>query len=852
MKKPDGTNRGCTRRVFINRGLAATGGAMFMSQAHAWPAWAAEGVSGAIERMGRVAYDPESGRTCVAKVVVDVTTREIDTPYGRTKASEAKDAIMVRSRGKGPYTGWKDVTRDMPHAKLDPRMCARGGKAAIVWAAMDHETREWRVFASVSEDGGEWSAPMEAAGGERPALHPDVAVDPDKGHLWIVYEDWADGSIQLITWDGYYWGGPIVISEQGKNYRPRVIITRKNGKNKGALAIAWDSYRDGQYDIYLRTVGMDGSLGPEMRVTQSPLWDCESSLAEDLDGNLWVAWTRASNELSDASKMRTIHARFFDGKRWLWPEPPIQAPGSESGRLTGYCQAIHPTLAVDSHNRVHLFYRNHSEFMWGHLHHMAYESDAWTEDKRTRESSMKDALNFIWEYSATVKPDGSTLAVYDSLYVKRLGFASEVHQMLSSPAPFWKSGRHAPRGHQGPDHSGPGWAVREKPPRRTTRVGGRELTLYYGDTHSHSWTSDGVDPADMYYNFARDVAKLDYYALSDHDFTISNTPGLEAYLSFLPKAFHTPEFICFQAYEFSSQKTGHRVVLFEGDDNPTFPLTYPPKHRSNTNAELYPFLKKFAISPDSRVLVTAHNMYELGNNFLDYDQGLEPLYDVTSLHVPAEKPMAAYAEKDEVGTGGIWVTVGNILELGMSKKEKRNWHMCWKECLAAGLPLGAFGTSDAHNANGIGYVISGVWAENKSRASIFDALFKRRTMAIDSDIRNADLANVSPPWQHDHKKPHMHRPFVRFYLDESFMGSEVDKPGRTMRAVAGCDHPDDEVRAIVFVKDGVEVHTAFPQGGAGEAEWKDESATPGKHYYYVRVEYKKGRLAFSSPVFVGY
>jgi len=846
-------SNGTTRRVFINRSLTAAGGMVFLSHAHAWPAWASEAVEGTIERMGRIAFDPEEGRAWTSKLVVEIKTREVQTRYGPTKVSDVTDRILVES--DGPLSRQTDVSAGQREAKLDPRIEARGGRACLAWCAMDHETRRWRVFASVCDDGNNWSEPMEAAGGERPALHPDLAIEPDTKKVWIAYEDWEDRSIRLTSYHGSGWSRPVKLSEGGHNYRPRVIVTRKEGRNAGAIAVAWDSYRGGSYNVCLRLIGTGGKPGPEIQVTQSPLWDCEPDVAEDLEGNLWVAWVRASNELTRSSRLRTVHARFFDGKTWRWPNKPETAPESDDGRLTGYAVCLHPQLIVDRHNRVHLFYRNHSEFMWGFLHHMCYEGDRWSKDKRIKEWRPEDSLNFIWEYGVAMDNRGVFHAVYDSLYVKRLGFASRVHKMIPAISRSKKKSCKV-TGRPGEDSTGPGWPERKRPPRRTVRVKGRTLTLLYGDTHSHSWTSDGIDPADMFFHFARDYARLDYWALSDHDFTISNTPGLEAYIAFLPKAFNRPDFVCFQAYEFSSQKTGHRVVIFEGDDNPTFPLTYPPKHRSNTNAELYPFLRKFALSPDSRVLVTAHNMYELGNEFKGWDKGLEPLYDATSLHTPAEKPLAAYLDVEKMDKSakgsGIWATIGKILAVTRSEKDEKTWHMCWRDCLAAGLPLGAFGTSDTHSANAIGYVTSAVWAEKKDRKSIFDAFFARRTLALDSDLRSRDIGNVSPPWEADHKEAKMSRPEVRFHLDGYFMGSSV-RMESAPRARAVVKNEDDPVRAVVFIKDGAEEHTVFGQGEKEvQAEWKDPSFTRGSHYYYVRVEFESGSLAFSSPVFINY
>ncbi|MFO8056282.1 MAG: hypothetical protein R6V10_03200 [bacterium] len=846
-------NKGTTRRVFINRSLTAAGSAVFLSQAHAWPAWASEGVTGDIERMGRICYDPETGRRLVSWMRVEVTTKEIQTRWGPTRTSEATDRILVKTKDAAVYGRPVEVSAGQPHAKLDPRIDARNGKACLAWCAMDYKDRSWRVYASYSSDEKSWGKPVQIAGGARPALHPEVAMDPETGRAWIAYEDWKDGSVRLTSFDGRSKTKPVKLSEGENNFRPRLIVTRKSGRHEGAVAISWDSYRDGQYDVFLRLV-KGRSPGPEHRVTESPLWDCDTSIAEDKDGNIWVAWYRASNELNEFSKHRVIHARFYDGENWSWPLQPEGLPERDNGRLTGYGQCIHPFLQVDEHNRVHLFYRDHSEFMWGFVRHIIYEGDRWTEPDKVHEYRATDALNFMWEYSVTLTDNDMIEGVYDSLYVKRLGFASELHHLLPTPVPAKPGARYRTRGESYPEKTGKGWPVLEKAERATMELGVKKLTLLYGDTHSHSWTSDGVDPPDWYYHFARDFARLDYYAISDHDFTISNTPGLECYIAFLPKMFDSPDMVCFQAYEFSSQKTGHRVVLFEGDYyKRTFPLTFPPRNKSNTNQYLYPFLHKFAVSPDSRVLVTAHNMYKLGNNFIGHDQSLEPLYDVTSNHVPAEKPVDNYLDKDELKSGGIWVTIGSILKVARTRKQKDNWHMCWRDCLNAGLPLGAYGTSDTHSANGIGYVTSAVWAKKKDRKHIFDAMFERRSLGLDSNVRSAHMATLEHPSPFEDPAPPMNRADVRFYLDGHPMGKSVNLDSAPVaRAYARNTNPADPVRAVVFIKDGKEVRTEFVKGNPADIKWKDKDFDRGRHYYYVRVELQNGGLAFSSPVFVNY
>jgi hypothetical protein len=79
---------GMTRRVFVGRSVTAAGGLMVLANARAFPAWAGEAEEGTIERMGRIAFDPEANKTWVSLLHVEVSTREIQTEFGPTRVSE--------------------------------------------------------------------------------------------------------------------------------------------------------------------------------------------------------------------------------------------------------------------------------------------------------------------------------------------------------------------------------------------------------------------------------------------------------------------------------------------------------------------------------------------------------------------------------------------------------------------------------------------------------------------------------------------------------------------------------------------------------------------------------------------
>ena len=67
------------------------------------------------------------------------------------------------------------------------------------------------------------------------------------------------------------WGTRIAVDDQGKAY------------------IAWDTYRNGNYDIYMQTY-QSGNLGPAVLVAGTPRFEAHPTIAVDGQNRVWVAW----------------------------------------------------------------------------------------------------------------------------------------------------------------------------------------------------------------------------------------------------------------------------------------------------------------------------------------------------------------------------------------------------------------------------------------------------------------------------------------------------------------------------------------------------------------------------------
>jgi len=395
-----------------------------------------------------------------------------------------------------------------------------------------------------------------------------------------------------------------------------------------------------------------------------------------------------------------------------------------------------------------------------------------------------------------------------------------------------------------------------------------EFRLLFGDLHGHSnlsgcgvcprrrlLSSDcylhssvieeykvdrlGGESVDLFYEYARDKARLDFAALTDHDFQLSD----EDWKLVRKKAWewYSPgRFVTFSAYEWTSYAYGHRNVYFLGDEAPIFRCVdygdSPYRERGWSPRELWEALRKAGV----RAITVPHHpsLAQFPVDWSFYDPGFDRLVEVASIW-------------------GVFEYYGNPYACPNSDNPPRYFVA---DALARGYRLGLVGGGDTHDCmpggafrsvivknfggcwvnplsgghvnyfvyNALGGGLAGVYARELTREAVFEALYRRRVYAvIGARLR------------------------LEFSVDGLLMGEEGVVEEGHQPVVRVSVEGEDLIDRVEVIRDGRVVHRRFGSGRSVSFRWVDEDLPLSRlHYYYVRVVQRNGARAWSSPVWL--
>jgi hypothetical protein len=718
---------------------------------------------------------------------------------------------------------------------------AVSGDGAVVVAWSENVENNWDLYQRTYDPGERsWSEPKRLTRG--PGADTDVvlATAPD-GKVWMAWQGWNEGQADILLAPIDRPDAPLRISEGLANeWAPAIAIDKQ-----GRVHVAYDSYAAGNYDVMLRTLGRDGTLGPALAVARTPKFEVRPSLAIDPNGRAWVAyeertedWGKDAENLlqgegSTLYRRSAVRVRCVDGDRLLEaPDPVATAPESVAS-LNSY-----PRLLCDRSGRLWLAFRHRQESVWGNQSVMVV-GGVWVEYVTTllgKEWSVPQVLTrsdgLLDNRPALLAPsDGPPLIVYSTdgrlrrevemnpklnlRYYSHAGTPPGVYNndvevaalsttrrasdpVLSAPDPR-EDRPEGPPVH--PDEAADVGRMRDY----RVQAAGKTYRLLRGDFHRHTEISmDGGSDGSLedMWRYGIDAARFDWMGDEDHD----NGGGKEYTWWLVQKTtdlYLSPMFTPMFTYERSvAYPNGHRNVMFARRGVRTLPRLVGESGVIDDDTKmLYDYLKAFDGICASHTSATG-----MGTDWRDVNAQYEPFVEIYQGHRNSYEhygaPRVARSPNESIGG---WRPLG----------------MVWN-ALSLQYKFGFQASSD-HISTHISYAIA--IAEDHSRAAILDAFRKRHCYGATDNI----LLDVRS--------------------GEHIMGDEFDADGPVRLKVLV--HGTRPIARVDVIKDFVYVFSTEPKGPRVEFQWTDEETRPpGTSWYYVRAVQDDGEIAWGSPLWV--
>ena len=333
----------------------------------------------------------------------------------------------------------------------------------------------------------------------------------------------------------------------------------------------------------------------------------------------------------------------------------------------------------------------------------------------------------------------------------------------------------------------------------------RAYSTYFGQLHSHSQLSDGEGTPLDAYTYARNIGKLDFFALTDHGESLGLWPWDRKWEKLVDAADSTDDpgiFTALWGFEWSSPVLGHINVL---------------------NSDTYTScITRFTLSSFFRWLVARPDAFGRFNHPGEYDSlGLELsrlklVPDALDQMVGIEN-WNANSSFDRYYYSGSWDNDYSYMDVG----NRNGWR------------LGALGAEDNHDLDWGTQTNSAtaVLATELSREGIVEAYRARRFYVTE----DRDL-------------------YLDFRCNGYPMGSEIQGLSREFE-ISLRDDSADEFRTVRLYRNGDLVQTQSVNSSSVHLVMKDESK--GSDYYYIVVTQQddqdgNGRNdeAISSPIWI--
>ena len=165
------------------------------------------------------------------------------------------------------------------------------GKIVVVWA--EQKDHNWDLYARVYD-------PEVASWTEEKRLTTDADADADadavlatvRGRVVVAWQAWRDGQSDILLGPVDDLSRPINVSRSPADDWSPAVAAGPSG-----VFVAFDSYRNGNYDVFLANLPAAGDAEPTIiAVANSSNFEARPTLGVDSSGRAWVAYEERSED----------------------------------------------------------------------------------------------------------------------------------------------------------------------------------------------------------------------------------------------------------------------------------------------------------------------------------------------------------------------------------------------------------------------------------------------------------------------------------------------------------------------------------------------------------------------------
>jgi hypothetical protein len=340
---------------------------------------------------------PESGP--VTGPLATGPIRKIEKPQDLDYLAQPAGGEQIFLRVRGTDGAWSEpiAVTDGKQELYRPAIATDGsGKVWVFYSAhleadknLDHGNWELmaRSFDAKGQNGGEAINISNAAGSD----FMPAATSDSQGKAWVTWVGGREKNFNVFVagqeQDNKFSAPQRVSQSSGNEWEPAIAADAK-----GRVAVAWDTYGKGDYDVQLSQRGTDGKFSEPMPVAATLAFEVRPSLAYDAHGQLWVAWEESGDQWGkDYGALKKQGIPLYQTGRSIatkvlredgsWQSPPdvmAAMPPATAGAARrpranaeaqpagarGYIAPCFPRLATDQSGSVWLAFRGKPGMNW--------------------------------------------------------------------------------------------------------------------------------------------------------------------------------------------------------------------------------------------------------------------------------------------------------------------------------------------------------------------------------------------------------------------------------------------------------------------------------------------------------